>query len=95
MRVYRWYAFYTAGGISCASGPHISESAAQDSVYKINDIDNEPVYKRYPTRQLAEAKRMRKYELSQESGSMGLALRPIRKSTVDKIDKECTKGVYD
>ena len=95
MRQYRWFAFATSGGIPFASGPHNTESEAQDSVYKLKDVDTSPEIRRYKTVQLAEAKKIFKYEMSQRTGNMGLSLRPIRTNKVLKEEENISKGVYD
>ncbi len=93
MRVYRWYVFAISNGIPVASGPHNTESDAQEAIAKIKDIDGVPEFRRYRTVQLSEAKKMFKYEMAQKTGSMGLALRPIKAKKSKKED--VVKGVFD
>lgn len=95
MREYKWYFFGTCSGTPTAGGPHSTESQAREAAYAIRDFDSEPEFFRFRTVQLSEAKRMYRYQLSQRTGNMGLALRPIRSRKSESQDRDISKGIYD
>lgn len=74
----RWYTFGMVKGKMMALGPAKSEGSARSAANNINDWDTEPEIKMYRTIQLSVAKACFKYEKSQQTGSLGMSVMPIR-----------------
>jgi hypothetical protein len=87
-RRYWWYIFGSINGRTIALGKYQSESEAQTAANNINDWDSDWVVKQYRTEQLSVAKQMRKAELSQETGRLGLSLQPMRGRKVNEKNKD-------